>query len=196
MFGTRKWGSPLNDESDSAGKLLQTVPAFPEGGERKESSKEEDRSEEALAPNWLRGGINTSSTKRVLTSTQPVCQSPGLGIPGNHRGCHEEDMQSACGERPGLGIPGNQRGCHVQQLYCPQLLALTAPPLEGESENVGPIGAKQRRQGFAETLLSGEMMGPIVAKQSGRVDGFSSGRTPAIISKLQKTLHQRAVDDL
>eukprot|EP00973_Karenia_brevis_P042831 5929131-Karenia_brevis.AAC.1 len=42
MFGTRMWGSPLN-ESDSTGKLLQKVPAFPEGGERKESSKEEDR---------------------------------------------------------------------------------------------------------------------------------------------------------
>eukprot|EP00973_Karenia_brevis_P050885 7067169-Karenia_brevis.AAC.1 len=42
MAGSRMWGSPLT-ESGSTSKFLQEVPAFPDGGVRKESSKEEDR---------------------------------------------------------------------------------------------------------------------------------------------------------
>eukprot|EP00973_Karenia_brevis_P010145 1374150-Karenia_brevis.AAC.1 len=67
-------------------------------------------------------------------------KSPGLGIPGNQRGCHNTaSTQSVC-LSPGLGIPGNQRGCHSEQegqLLCPKMVALSEPPVKRDSTMIG-----------------------------------------------------------
>eukprot|EP00973_Karenia_brevis_P051102 7096706-Karenia_brevis.AAC.1 len=56
------------------------------------------------------------------------CQSPGLGIPGNHLGSQSKSLELPS-LSPGLGIPGNHLGSQSsQRICCPQMVALAVPP--------------------------------------------------------------------
>eukprot|EP00973_Karenia_brevis_P032224 4442189-Karenia_brevis.AAC.1 len=141
--GRQQWGSPLAEPSTlvPVSKELQEVPEFPRLWSSKEHEEKDmfstSKEEEAVAPNWLRGGINTSSGKRVLTdgneevsmSRQSASsKSWGLASPGTDLDAINDQLGSGKSQKTwGLGSPGTNLG-PTKELCCPQLVALAVPP--------------------------------------------------------------------